>query len=191
MTVGIHIGQLDSGRFCPRSLFACTLLLFVAICAGWAQQDERSVRVAFVYNLTKYVTWPGANQNQDLDLCVIGDSAAGSAIKQLLDGKASEGRTVRVMIQPSEPVSPHCNITYFPRAARDKGHVSPVNATSGAVLTVGEDERFVREGGMVAFVRSGDSIQIEINPDAVKAAGLSISSRLLEIALLIHPGRRG
>jgi hypothetical protein len=44
---------------------------------------------------------------------------------------------------------------------------------------------------MVAFVRSGDSIQIEINPDAVKAAGLSISSRLLEIALLIHPGRRG
>jgi hypothetical protein len=191
MIAGTETGQLNRGQLCLRSLSAYTLLFFVVTCASWAQQDERSVRVAFVYNLTKYVTWPTTNQNPILNLCVVGDSAVGSAVKSVLDGKASEGGTVRVMIQPSGLVPPYCNIAYFPKAGRAKGHVGPIRETSGAVLTVGEDESFVREGVMVAFVRSGDAIRIEISPDKVKAAGLSISSRLLDIALLFHSGRRG
>jgi hypothetical protein len=44
---------------------------------------------------------------------------------------------------------------------------------------------------MIAFVRSGDSMQIQVNIDAVRAAGLSISSRLLDLAIIVHTKIRG
>jgi dihydroxyacid dehydratase/phosphogluconate dehydratase len=59
-----------------------------------------------------------------------------------------------------------------------------------SVLTVGENDKFVREGGMIGFVRTGDSIQIEVNLDSVNAGNLKISSRLLDLALIVH-GKRG
>jgi len=188
MTDGIH-RRLGASPSSVSSVWCYTL--FFLVCGGCclAQQDERSVRIAFVYNLTKYVTWPAANQN--INICVLGEGATATSIKELVDGKQSEGRTVRVMIRPSEANARYCNMAYFPKTGPSQSRAGLVKAITSSDLTVGEDDSFVHEGGMVAFVRSGDSIQIEINTDNVKAAGLNISSRLLDLAVLVHKGRRG
>jgi hypothetical protein len=58
------------------------------------------------------------------------------------------------------------------------------------ILTIGEDDKFVRDGGMVGLVRNGDHIQIEVNLDATKAGHLKIASQLLDLAVIFHQGRR-
>lgn len=174
----------------PRVRFAAACVLAALLLPHFlqAQQDERSVRAAFVYNLTKYVTWP-AGRNE-LNICVVGSGVTGPALKQIVEGKKSDGRAVHVLLQPSDIELRHCDIVYLSDSTTASFHSCLSKVHNTPTLTVGEDERFVGNGGMVAFVRSGDSIQIEVNLDSVQAAGLKISSRFLNLALIVHPKER-
>ena len=154
-----------------------------------AQQDERSVRAAFVYSLTKYVTWPVADH--DLNICVLGGGATGPALKLVVDGKVSQGRTIHVLLEPSTSSLHHCDIVYWTDVATFRAAAVFDKTRATSTLTVGENDRFVRDGGMIGFVRSGDSLRIEVNLDSVKAGGLKVSSRLLDLALIVHGGRPG
>lgn len=161
-------------------LFPCSLL---------SQQDERSVRTAFVYNLTKYMAWPSSTQA--LDICVIGKGTTGSDLKTIVDGKLSGQRTIRVQLDPADSDLRHCQIIYLSATAGPRLSAVLDKTRGTSPLTVGESENFLRSGGMIAFIRSGDSLQLEVNLDAVEAANLKISSRLLDLAIIFHPGRRG
>ncbi|HXS74778.1 MAG TPA: YfiR family protein [Terracidiphilus sp.] len=189
MIRGTHMA-LARGSSIPSRLFVAFVLLLLAASHPLLsqQQDERAVRTAFIYNLTKYVDWPKTHST--LIICVFGPGTTGGDLKRVLNGKASGDRKLQVMLQSTEPEMQRCNIAYFPGLTRDQSH-SLNTAVSRSVLSVGEDEAFVREGGMVAFVRSGDSIQIQVNIDAVQAAGLTISSRLLDLAIIVHTKRHG
>ena len=50
------------------------------------------------------------------------------------------------------------------------------------VLTVGETTAFLREGGIVRVFRSDNRRRLQINNKGAEAAGLKISSRLLQLA---------
>ncbi len=52
----------------------------------------------------------------------------------------------------------------------------------GPVLTVGETQEFVKQGGMIALCLEGKKVRVDINLDASGRAGLKISSRLLWLA---------
>jgi len=50
------------------------------------------------------------------------------------------------------------------------------------VLTVGESDRFINEGGMIGFFLEENKIRFEINLEAAGLAKLKISSRLVTLA---------
>ena len=58
---------------------------------------------------------------------------------------------------------------------------------ANGILTVSDEASFTKEGGMVGLVTVGDHVQVEINLEAVQAARLKISPRLLNVALLVNP----
>lgn len=62
-----------------------------------------------------------------------------------------------------------------------------LNSVSGRkVLTVGEFEGFAKRGGMINFIIVDNRIAFEINIDAARRAGLSISSQLLKLAEIVR-----
>lgn len=171
-------------RFMVSTVSALLPLTLIFPHLALAQQDERSVRAAFVYNLTKYVTWP--NSLHELNICVIGSGATVPALQLVVDGKQSGGRTIHIVKKPSDAELRRCEIVYWSDSTMPGIRSILDRARGTPVLTVGEDDRFMREGGMIGFIRSGDSIQIEVNLESVKAEGLSISSRLLDLAQIVH-----
>ena len=52
----------------------------------------------------------------------------------------------------------------------------------GAVLTVGETPRFLRDGGMVRMFVEDQRMRFEINRRQTDLAGLKISAQLLSLA---------
>ena len=50
------------------------------------------------------------------------------------------------------------------------------------VLTVGETNAFVEEGGIINFFLKDEQVQFGINNKAAREAGLYLSSRLLSLA---------
>jgi len=72
--------------------------------------DERAIRVAYVFNLTKYVEWPRAG-NQ-LVVCFVGDGPMGEALEKMLAGKTSDSRLIRVVLSPNEESLDQCDVIY-------------------------------------------------------------------------------
>jgi hypothetical protein len=62
---------------------------------------------------------------------------------------------------------------------------------ANSVLTVGESENFVQQGGMIGFLLEENKIRFEINLEAAEHAKLRMSSRLLTLAKTVIGGRRG
>jgi hypothetical protein len=50
---------------------------------------------------------------------------------------------------------------------------------------VGETDRFAHTGGIINFRLQGANVRFEINPEAARRSRLTISSKLLRLAIII------
>lgn len=152
-----------------------------------SQENEISIRAAYLFNMTKYVEWPPSKKR--IIMVVVGDDSTGAAIRQLLNNRVTDGRPIQVVLHPSDTDLRSCDVIYFDESALSAAQtVHKLNGTR--CITVGNDDRFVREGGMIGLIRSDDQIQIFVNMDATQREGVVLSSRLLDLAVLVHSSRK-
>jgi hypothetical protein len=168
----------------------CWILILLALLAPIERvaegqlHDERAVRAAFVFNLTKYVEWP--QKTDGMVIGFIGQDQTGEIFKKMLDGKTSDSRVIHVLLSPSDQDLARCSILYIADPSKNvRAALDQVRGKS--VLTVGDTEAFVREGGMIGLVTVGEQIQIQVSLETAQASRLKISSRLLNIATLVRP----
>ena len=195
-----HLGpQLaDAGSCQPRGslchciaralplLLSLAALLNVLAAASPAQMHKAdAVKTAFVFNLTKYVEW--RHSRPELIIGFAGGGPLGERLNSSLSGKISESRTISVVLDPSEEALGNCDILFLGAMPAKTRLAWLQKVQNKSVLTVSDDESFAKEGGMVGLVTVGDHVQIEINLEVVQAARLKISSRLLNVAVLVHP----
>jgi hypothetical protein len=175
----------------PRTTRALVLLVTLAALLPLRAADATAqvhnadaVKTAFIYNLTKYVEWHHASEE-----LIIGFVGAGPMSQRLqsLSGKASESRIIHVALFPSEEALGNCDILFLGAMSAKSRRALLQKVQPKSVLTVSDVESFASEGGMVGLVTVGDHVQIEINLEAVQAARLTISSRLLNVAVLVRP----
>ena len=77
------------------------VLLAIAFALSSGQsQDERTVRAAYLFNLTRFAEWP--QKNSELLIGVLGKSDTGDVLEKMLDGKTSEAGTIHVVLSPSD-----------------------------------------------------------------------------------------
>ena len=146
--------------------------------------DERAIKVAYVFNLTKYVEWRHAGS--ELVLGFVGDGSMGEALEKMLTGKTSQSRVIRVVLSPKDEALEQCDVLYVAYSSPKKVRATLDRVRRKSVLTVGDTDSFPREGGMVGLVRTGQQVQIQVNLEAVQEARLKISSRVLDLATIVH-----
>jgi hypothetical protein len=176
-----------------RSLLSAASIL--AICLGSAAQTstvEDQVKAAFLYNFAKFVDWPPqafAGAGDPFAFCVAGD-AFGGALEKVLYAETLNGRRLVVRrIAPADNLQ-GCQIIYVPSS--ESGRYPQVTTLGTApILTVGETEDFINNGGMIRFVESGHRIQFQVNTEAAERASLKLSSKLLRLAEIVRPKGKG
>jgi hypothetical protein len=65
-----------------------------------------------------------------------------------------------------------------------------IAAANAPILTVGETDDFIDNGGIIRFIKIGNRIHFQINPDAAERLSLKVSSRLLHLAEVVKPHGR-
>lgn len=154
--------------------------------------EARTVKAAYVYNLTKFVEWAAedgvADRAATVVICVVGNDPVGTALDEVA-ALQSQGRPIRVRHVAATEGIPACHILYIgrseePRLAQILGQLG-----TAAVLTVSDIPEFAERGGMIGFVPDRGRVRLEINAARVRAAGLKMSSKLLEVARLVGEGR--
>lgn len=162
----------------------CLCMFLASSGIARAQEDQQAVRAAYLFNLSRYVSWPRAMK--DLRICSEADERTGKLLQQILEGKNSDGRPVHIVLGASVAELRQCAILYLGKASPARVAAILQELGTSPVLTVSDDPQFVRGGGMVALLRAEDQIQLHVNISAIHSAGILMSSRLLSIAVVEH-----
>jgi hypothetical protein len=186
-------------RLAPGRLGAACLALLLAAGgvpagaspAAQASEDvtlEYRVKAAYLFNFTKFIEWPDAAvpPGAPITICVAGDSPFGAALDEIIRGEAVNGRPLAA--RRAEPPA-GCHVVFVPRGTSPAAALRPFRSLP--VLTVGESDDFLRQGGMVNFVIDDGKVRFEIDHEAAERAHVRISSRLLRLARATEPPQEG
>lgn len=176
----------------PRYLIA-VLLLFLPVSgiSVHAQSvdiaEEYEIKAAMYVNMLRLVDWPGARREEpgSIVVGVIGSDDMARALESVaLIRTAPSVRRITVRRLSGLSASADCNSIFV--GGGDRKRIAAVIQTVGKapVLTVGENDKFLSLGGMIDLMLRDDRVQIEVNLELARTAGLSISSQLLKIAVV-------
>jgi hypothetical protein len=165
--------------------FGIALLLSQQVIADDADVEYK-VKAGYVYNFTKFITWP-EDDSETFNLCIAGEDPFGDLIDPI-EQRTAFGRPIKLFRFNRLDKEQHCHILFISSSIKDnvslKGMliVDDINKS----LTVGESEGFAARGGMIGFVNRLGKIKLQINLKALQQSGLKISAKLLEVAELIE-----
>jgi hypothetical protein len=173
-----------------RKWSAWTCIIVSVGCPALAAGDEPleyEVKAAFLLNFTKFVQWPAtafADEHSPLAICILGEDPFGSTLNEMVKGEAVNGHELVIQKMGQRirraPDPKSCQVLYV---ARSEKEVPKLMAELGpGILTVGEGEKFLQDGGVIAFVIQDRKVRFDIDQTAAAKARLSMSSRLMNVA---------
>lgn len=172
-------------RSIGRIFLVLALLVIVGAQTVAAAIPEYQVKAAFLINFLRFVEWPSSQSDDSIDLCFVGPEEMQTAVLQMLQSRSYAERQVviRALEQPDDAVT--CSLIFVSRFSPG-GEAAVLSRVSGRpVLTVGEKEGFIREGGIVNFVIRDGKVRFQVHRTRALASGLEISSKLLRLAEIV------
>jgi TonB family protein len=147
---------------------------------------EDQVKAAYLFNFAKLGEWPHSalpEGSAPLEIGVSGgDEEFLHALKALVAGKIIGNHRLVVRTVTTEKDMQTCQIIFFRASARKLVKSAIADLTLTGILLVGEDESFLRQGGMINLVRENGSIRFEVSPDALERSQIHFSQKTLSMA---------
>ncbi len=152
--------------------------------ATLAQPLETSVKAAFLGKFASYVQWPMARMTDGpFNLCIVGEDPFGSLLEDIVKGQQVNGRPYIVSRHLKAPRA-GCQILYA-GGSKSESVQETLRAVSGMPVLTVTDERHGTARGILHFALHENRVRFHINTRAATENGLSISSRLLSLALSV------
>jgi hypothetical protein len=167
-----------------RALFCAIAALTALMLSSSAQAEptDTAVKAAFLPRFARYVTWPASAMPKGSDpfvLCVIGDDPFGGQLDDAARSQLIDGRHISVRRMDTTAGADSCQIAFI-----GGSHAAALLAALGnkPVLTV-TDSNSGPERGIIHFVVDAGRVRFFIDQSAATRRALSISSRLLALAI--------
>lgn len=190
----VEIGRLQAAyslaKFCGIALAALVSLAAASSTRAQAGPSvEYQVKAAFLFSFTKFIEWPSDafhSSNAPITLCVFRHDPFGSALDEIIQGKTVNNHQVLARRVNELPDLKSCQLVFVGKE-EDKGLSEVLNSLKGtSALVVGETDGFAERGGGVQFFLEASQLRFAINVDAVQRARLTVSSKLLVLAKIVH-----
>lgn len=162
-----------------------TVGLWAPVHATGQRALEYEVKAAYLYNIVNFVTWPPDAFESPTDpvrVCIDGADPFGPLLDRSIQGTAAGQRPMQAVRVDDVDGLAKCQLIFVPGGNTERIDQAVRASAQHPILTVGESPDFLRRGGMIAFVIDGGRVRFDINQTAAAAHGLTLSSRLLQVA---------
>jgi hypothetical protein len=179
----------DSVRFAVMLLACASFHVSISRAQQPSPPTEYQVKAAYLYNFGKFVDWSTANEAAKRDsfqICVLGQDPFGPSLDAALAKQSIDGKSVmaRRLTKPQDALG--CRIVFI-SSSEVRQLKGILTALDGAgVLTVSDIPQFSQRGGMIEFTLEGNRVRFEVNLAPAEAAGLTLSSELLKVAVAVR-----
>jgi hypothetical protein len=174
-----------------RMRCAVAILLGFAVDAHAMAQpvEEYRLKAAFIFNFTRFVEWPAESfksPTEPISICVFGRNPFGDALEQAVHGHLSQGRPVVVRSISDAADAAGCHELFLPASERKQWRAVLDAAANHAILTVGEADSFLHDGGVVNLRIENGTVRIQVRPEAAARQQIVMSSKLLGLAEIVR-----
>jgi len=197
MAFGLFAPTRAMARRGSRLWRGILLALFLLSGPAWAQarapavSKEFQIKAVFLYNFAQFVEWPAEafdGPGSPLVIGVLGLDPFGDFLDELVKGEVVNGRPIVVRRYRWIGEVDACHVLFI--SGSEGAHLEQIEKTIAgrSILTVCDWEGLMRHGGMIRLFMSGRHVRLQINLAAARAAGLTISSKLLRSAEQVIAG---
>lgn len=174
--------------FLRRSRLLVAVLLALAwtpLQAAPPSPNEYSLKAVFLYNFCRFVDWPEPafdSPHDPLVIGIVGPDPFGTLLEEAIAGENYHGRPIRIEHYQSAREIRQCHLLFISQLEAPQTGAILAAVAGRNILTVGETESFLDQGGMIALTAEQNRVRLRINPTALRATKLSVSSKLLQVA---------
>jgi hypothetical protein len=145
--------------------------------------DIEELKVAFVFNFSRYTTWPeAALAAEDFTFCIAGRPSLIDKFN-ILVGQITHQKAIRVVpMQAPDAAIQMCHVLYISVDYQADAKQLLASLGNEPLLTIGDSKGFAADGGMVELMAVDNKITFRINNTQALDKNLYISSRLLRLA---------
>lgn len=143
-------------------------------------EKEYRLKAAFIFNFSKFISWPESDKS-NFTICINGPENTYQIFKDVLTGKKHNNREISIAQIDSTEQLAECSILF------SASHSTITPQQSPGLLTIGESDEYIQQGGLIRFYSQTGKLRFEINQQSATEAGLNISSKLLRLAKIVEP----
>jgi len=156
---------------------------------GLAAQSvpEYQSKLVLMDKLTRFVEWPSAaNPDRAFVLAVLGRSPFGEDLEGYFPLHPLKYRPVTIRYLRQAQELGDIDLLFICASERPRLAQELEQVKGRPVLTVADTEGFVQAGVMVGFVHLNGKITFEVNPAAVREAGIRVRPDFLQLAKIVQ-----
>jgi YfiR/HmsC-like len=173
-----------------RALAVAWLMAAAPALAG--TPTEYQVKAVFLFNFSQFVEWPAQAFNAadaPFTLCIVGEDHFGVQLDAAVRGESVQGHPLVVKRYHDLTEISSCHMLFI--SDSEVPQLDQILGSLGgrATLTVSDIDHSAERGAIIQFTNENNRLRLRINVAAARAAGLTISSKLLRPAEIIGAGR--
>jgi Holliday junction resolvase len=162
-------------------LFCLSFLRAGAISDG----NENSIKAMFLLNFIKYFEWPVDQQNKTFKIGICGESEVYNELVAMTSNRTFDGRRIEIKRIDDRLLGTY-QMIYV--ASSDLNKLDEVSKKLGGkgVLIISDEAHSNFHFASINLFNQENRIRFEINQNIIKANGLKVSSKLIELSTSKH-----
>lgn len=151
--------------------------------------DEYQVKLAFLFNLTHFVTWPEesfSSPESPFVIAILGEDPFGTNLDGIVSNEKINGHPVVIQRIDSIRNLQTAHLLYIdPRIDKDTIRSILRTEKRPGLLTVSDYQGFTSAGGAANLLVKNNRLILELNTSTTKFNRLKFSSKLLQLATIV------
>ena len=175
-------------NFMLKKICHINLILFCSVMSMQAQDDnkEYNLKAAFIYNFTQFIEWNSLNTSNEFIIGVVNSSPITAALEDIARSKTVDSKKIIIRHFYTPEEINDCNILFI--SANSKIPLDKIleKTKSKNTLIISEQQGYAKLGSAINFIVVNAKLKFEANTKAIKSAGLTASSQLLKLAVIVE-----
>ena len=148
---------------------------------GFSQNEK--IKTVFIYNFTKYISWPQSENSGDFKIGVLGSSAMSNSLNALSQKKMVGNRKIKVLSFNSVDAVQKCHILFVSDTKNSQLSKVIAKVRLLPIVVVTESSGSIQKGAGINFKEVGGKQKFEIKKSAVEKNGIKVNSALLKLGV--------
>jgi len=159
-----------------------SIFVLLLISLSVFSQNEK-LKVTFIYNFTKYISWPAELSTGNFIIGVFGSPAMSGELKAVAETRKVGTRSIEVVDFASLGALQKCHMVYVPESKKAELDKVIEKYDAQAVVVVADVPGAVLKGAAINFIMVDGKQNFEVRKANVEKNGIKVSSQLLNLGV--------